>query len=169
MSRRAWGSSLIGVLFLVLSALPASAQSTGPGTASRTTAVSAPTKFETDLLTYINNRRATVGCARLTYNSYLAYAARQHTGRMVAARTLSHQLPGESSLGVRVTNAGYVNWRMLAENLAYGPTSPWAVYKLWMGSTPHRANIENCSLRNTGLGVAWVDGKSWSTIDFGRQ
>ena len=169
MSRRAWGSSLFGVLLLVLSALPASAQSAGSLTAARATAVSAPTKFESDLLTYINNYRAAFGCARLTYNSYLAYAARQHTGRMVAARTLSHQLRGESSLGVRITNAGYVNWRMLAENLAYGPTSPWSVYKLWMSSAPHRANIENCSLRNAGLGVAWVDGKSWSTIDFGRQ
>jgi uncharacterized protein YkwD len=169
MSRRAWGSSLFGVLLVVLSALPASAQSTGTETASRAAAVSAPTKFESDLLMYINNRRTLVGCAKLTYNSYLAYAARQHTSRMVAAQELSHQLARESSLGVRITNAGYVNWRMLAENLAYGPTSPWGVYTLWMGSAPHRANIENCSLRNAGLGVAWVNGKSWSTIDFGRQ
>lgn len=118
---------------------------------------------------YINNRRTVVGCAKLAYNGYLAYAARQHTSRMVSAQTLSHQLSREASLGTRVTNAGYTNWRMLAENLAYGPTSPWGVYTLWMGSSPHRANIENCSLRDAGLGVAWVNGKSWSTIDFGRR
>lgn len=169
MSRRAWGSSLVGVLFLLVSALPASAQTTSETTAARGSTVSAPTKFESDLRLYINNRRAAIGCPRLAYNSYLASAARQHTSRMVAADKLSHQLSREASLGTRITNAGYLDWRIAAENLAYGPTSPWGVYKLWMGSTGHRANIENCSLRNGGLGVAWVDGRSWSTIDFGRR
>jgi uncharacterized protein YkwD len=118
---------------------------------------------------HINNRRSAIGCPKLTYNSHLAYAARQHTSRMVAAHTLSHQLSREASLGVRITNAGYVNWRMAAENLAYGTTTPWSTYMLWMRSTPHRANIQNCTLRNAGLGTTMVDGKSWDTIDFGRQ
>ena len=169
MTRRAWGSSLAGVLLLVLSALPASAQSTETTTAPRSTTISAPTKFESDILMYINNHRVKIGCVKLTYNGYLAYAARQHTSRMVAAQTLSHQLSRESSLGVRITNAGYINWRMLAENLAYGTRSPWSTYSLWMGSAPHRANIQNCTLRNAGVGTAWVDSKSWDTIDFGRQ
>lgn len=174
MHRRTWGTSLLlGLLVLVstmtASTAPASARSASTATASRTTTVSAPTKFESDLLMYINNRRTYVGCPKLTYNSYLAYAARQHTSRMVAAQQVSHQLARESSLAERVTAAGYTPWRILAENLAMGPTSPWGVYKLWMGSTPHRANIQNCSLRNAGLGVAWVDGRAWATLDLGRQ
>ena len=158
MSRRAWGSSLLGVLFIVLSALPSSAVSVSP-----------PTDFESRLLVHINNHRADIGCPKLTYNYHLAYAARKHTAKMVAARKLSHQLSGEPSLGSRITAAGYTPWRLLAENLAYGTTTPWSTYKLWMGSGPHRANIENCSLRNAGIGTGWTSGKSWNTIDFGRQ
>jgi uncharacterized protein YkwD len=118
---------------------------------------------------YINNRRAKIGCPRLTYNSYLAYAARQHTSRMVAAQQVSHQLSREASLASRITAAGYTPWRLLAENLAEGTRTPWSTYALWMNSPGHRANIQNCSLRNAGLGVAWYNNTSWDTIDFGRQ
>ena len=169
MSRRTWGSSLIAMLLVALAVLPASAQSTSPETAARTTAIAAPTKFETELLSYLNSRRAAIGCSKLVYNAYLALASKRHNALMVRAGYLSHQYPGESSLGVRVTNAGYTGWRMLAENLAYGPTSPWGVYKVWMQSSGHRANIENCSLREAGFGMAYPDGKAWVTLDLGRR
>ena len=169
MHRRAWGTSLLLGSLALLSAMPASAQSVLPQTASRATTVSAPTKFESDILMYINNRRSLIGCPKLTYSASLAYAARQHTARMVAARQVSHQLAGESSLATRITAAGYTPWRLLAENLAQGTRSPWSTYALWMNSAGHRANIQNCTLRNAGVGTQWVDNASWDTIDFGRQ
>ena len=152
----------------LVSVLPASAQSGETRTTARASTVSAPTDFESRLLTHINNHRAAIGCVRLTRSSSLAYAARKHNAKMVTARTLSHQLPGEPSLGSRITAAGYTPWRMAAENLAYGPSTPWDTYALWMRSAPHRANIENCTLHNAGIGSTMVNGKSWDTIDFGR-
>lgn len=171
MHRRTWGTSfLLGLLVLTslvgMDTGPASAQTASTQTMS---GVSLPTKFESDILMYINNHRAAIGCPRLTYNSYLAYAARKHTSRMVQAQQVSHQLPGESAFSTRITTAGYTPWRLLAENLAYGPRTPWSVYALWMNSPPHKANIQNCGLRNAGLGSAYIDGRSWDTIDFGRQ
>ena len=163
MHRRTWGTSVLLGLVLLTGGLPASAQT------STVSGVSPPTKFEAAVLTHINNHRADIGCRALVYNSYLALAARRHNSKMMSARTLSHQLPGEYSLGKRITMAGYTPWTMLAENLAMGPTTPWGVYKLWMGSGPHRANIENCSLRNAALGISFLDGRSWSTLDFGRH
>ncbi|WP_183407086.1 CAP domain-containing protein [Nocardioides marmorisolisilvae] len=149
--------------------MPASARSATTQTSARTTAVSAPTKFESDLLGMINRRRTAIGCSALSYRSTLAYAARQHTSRMIAAHEVSHQLSREPSLATRITNAGYTPWRWLAENLAEGTKGPYATYTLWMHSAPHRANIENCNLRNAGIGSSWAYGVTWNTIDFGRQ
>jgi uncharacterized protein YkwD len=169
MSRRAWGSSLFGVLLISLSTLPASALIGSSQASAATTTVAAPTQFESAILWYINHRRELIGCPKLSYNSHLAYAARRHNDRMIAARTISHQLPGEPSLGPRATSAGYTPWRWLAENLAMGPTTSYGVYKLWMGSAPHRANIQNCTLRNVAVATGWLNGRSWDTLDFGRQ
>ena len=169
MHRRAWGTSLLLGLLVLASTMPASARSVTTQTSTRTTAVSAPTKFESDLLSLINRRRVSIGCSALTYRSTLAYAARQHTSRMIAAQQISHQLYREPSLATRVTNAGYTPWRWLAENLAEGTRGPYATYVLWMGSAPHRANIQNCTLHNAGIGSAWSNDVTWNTIDFGRQ
>jgi len=43
----------------------------------------------------------------LAWNSNLHAAAAGHTSAMIAAGQQSHQLPGEPSFGVRLTNAGY--------------------------------------------------------------
>lgn len=173
MHRRAWGTSILLGLLVLASTVPgsgpASARSAATQTSARTSTVAPPTQFESDLLRYINRRRAQIGCATLTYRSTLAYAARQHTSRMIAAHEVSHQLAREPSLATRITNAGYTPWRWLAENLAEGTKGPWSTYSLWMHSAPHRANIENCTLRNAGIGSSWAYGVTWNTIDFGRQ
>jgi len=169
MHRRAWGTSFLLGLLVLASTMPASARSATTQTAARATTVSAPTKFESDLLMLINKRRSAIGCPRLTYNSSLAYAARQHTARMITAHEVSHQLSREPSLATRITNAGYTPWRLLAENLAEGTKGPYATYTLWMHSAPHRANLQNCTLRNAGIGSSWAYGVTWNTIDFGRQ
>ena len=169
MHRRAWGTSLLLGLLVLTSAMPASARSATTQTSARTSTVSAPTKFESDLLMLINRRRTAIGCRALSYRSTLAYAARQHTSRMIAAHEVSHQLAREPSLASRITSAGYTPWRWLAENLAEGTKGPYATYTLWMHSSGHRANIQNCTLRNAGIGSSWAYGVTWNTIDFGTQ
>jgi len=172
MTRRAWGSSLVGVLLLAVSVLPGSAQAatttdTGATVSTRTTATGSTAAWRDEITRLINQRRAKIGCRALVANYYLFNAAYKHNNRMMAANTLSHQLSGESSLGVRVTAAGYTGWRMLAENLAYGATSASGIYSLWMNSSPHRTNIENCRYKDLGLAVGFKNGRPWVTADFG--
>lgn len=174
MKRRAWGSSLVGVLLLAVSAWPGSAQAASTATTSsfvstRTAATSVASQWRSDITTLINQRRARVGCGALVANYYLFNAAYKHNNKMMAANKLSHQLPGEASLGTRVTAAGYTGWRRLAENLAYGASSASGIYKLWMNSSAHRANIENCTYKDLGLSVGFKNGRPWATADFGRR
>jgi uncharacterized protein YkwD len=88
---------------------------------------------------------------------------------MADHRELSHQLPGEPDLATRVRLAGYTHWRLLAENLAWGQSSPRAVFRAWRSSAGHRANLDNCRLRHIGIGVLIRGGRPWVTADFGRR
>lgn len=171
MTRRAWGSSLVGVLFLALSVMPgtATAQTAETTISARTTAVGSTAAYRDQITKLINARRVKIGCQPLVANYYLFNAAYKHNNRMMAANKLSHQLPGESSLGVRVSAAGYKGWTLLAENLAYGATTASGTYTLWMNSAPHRVNIQNCKYKDLGLAVGFKNGRPWVTADFGRR
>lgn len=171
MTRRAWGPSLVGVLVLAVSVLPGSAQAVTStvGTVSIRTAATTTATWNDELTRMINKRRVAVGCRPLASNYSLYKAAYRHNNRMMTANKLSHQLPGESSLGTRVNAAGYTGWRMLAENLAYGATTPYGIYKLWIYSSSHRANIQNCRYKDLGIAVGFKNGRPWVTADFGRR
>jgi uncharacterized protein YkwD len=127
------------------------------------------TQFENRLLARTNARRENHGCRALRLNSALVLAARRHSARMAEQRTLSHRLPGEAGLGTRVTRAGYLNWRLLAENLAWGQSTPRGVLHAWVTSATHRANLDNCRLHDVGIGVVIRNGRPWVTADFGRR
>jgi len=121
----------------------------------------------------VNNRRRNHGCNALRKNAALGRAAQKHTKRMANAGnggTLSHQLPGEPSLGPRITQAGYRNWTLAAENIAYGYPTPRQVVQGWMDSAGHRANILNCRFKHTGVGYAKAaNGTPYWTQDFGKK
>ena len=121
------------------------------------------------VVTLTNNRRRNHGCNNLSQNDALNRAAQTHTRKMANRNTLSHQLPGEPSLGTRVRRAGY-NWTMVAENVAAGYTTPEAVVRAWMNSSGHRRNILNCRYRHIGVGYAVSDGGTpyWTQV-FGRR
>lgn len=126
-------------------------------------------QFENSLLTQLNSRRVTVGCSRLRSNLALTRSARTHSARMASAQTLSHQLPGEAWFTTRIHRAGYRNTRALAENVASGPADPGVLHAAWVNSAPHRANMDNCRLRDVGVGVVYGGTRTWATVDFGRQ
>lgn len=128
-----------------------------------------PGEFESRLFARTNARREARGCRALRPDAALTLAARRHSMRMADARLLSHRLSGEADLGVRVSSAGYTNWRIVAENLAWGQASPAAVFRAWLQSPGHRANIDNCRLRHLGIGVELRDGRPWVTQDLGRR
>lgn len=106
-----------------------------------------------EVLSLVNAERAKAGCAALTSESHLVAAAQKHTDLQADQNTMSHQLPGEASMGDRVTAAGY-RWRSVGENVAAGYPSAASVMDGWMNSPGHKANILNCDFEEIGVGLA---------------
>jgi uncharacterized protein YkwD len=106
-----------------------------------------------EVLRLVNEERGKAGCKALSSESHLVAAAQKHTDLQADQNTMSHQLPGEASMGDRVTAAGY-QWRGLGENVAAGYTSAASVMDGWMNSPGHKANILNCSFEEIGVGLA---------------
>ncbi len=152
-----------------LAASPAHAVSSGRTTPRAQVTTLSPTEFGTRLLARINRRRTNHGCREFRTSSPLVLAAQRHSEAMAARRELSHRLAGEPDLAVRITQAGYTNWRRLAENLAWGQAGPRAVLRAWVASAGHRANLDDCRLRDIGIGVVIRNRRPWVTADFGRR
>jgi uncharacterized protein YkwD len=164
-------SVLVGLVWVVVTTTPATANAafSASETPARSTYTISGSEFEQRLLARTNARREARGCRALKPNAALVLAARRHTDLMVAQRTVSHRLSGEASLGARVTRAGYTNWRIVAENLAAGQSRPAAVFRDWLSSAGHRANLDNCRLRHVGFAVVIRNGSPWVTANFGRR
>jgi len=171
MLRRLWLPVLPVLLILMSTTTPAAdARPDRPrtveaaGTYALTTA-----QFEARLLSRTNTRRARVGCPAVRSAASLVRAARAHSALMARSRTLSHQLIGEARFDVRITRQGYTGWLVLAENIVYGSPTPANLFQSWISSPMHRRNIDNCRLREIGLGVAYGGGYGWATMDLGRR
>lgn len=166
---------LLGVALACAGAVGPGAAQAAPTAGSTTTAVGMTASllstqdFENRLLLRTNHRRALHGCRALRLNASLVVAARLHSARMSAQSDLSHRLGDEPDLATRVVSAGYTPWRILAENLAWGQATPRAMFRAWVRSPEHRANLDNCRLRDIGIGVVFRDGRPWATSDFGRH
>jgi uncharacterized protein YkwD len=176
-TRRLGPAALVGLLALSVAQAPAadaSASATSSSTSSSATSATGATTlssatFESRLFVRTNVRRQRHGCRPLRLNGPLALAARRHSELMSYRDDLSHRLAGEGDLAQRAVAAGYTPWRMLAENLAWGQPTPRAVFRAWVNSPGHRANLDNCRLRDVGFGVVIRDGRPWVTADFGRH
>lgn len=179
--RRMWASVLVGLVcssVVAATALPAGATtraSASGGSAARRGAsglgsvTMTPDRFEYRLRVLTNAHRDRIGCRPLRLNAALLQAARRHSALMSAQDDLSHRLAGEQDLVGRAVAAGYTSWRILAENLAWGQATPRAVFRDWMHSPGHRANLDNCRLRDVGYGVVIRNGRPWVTGDYGRH
>ncbi|WP_435771568.1 CAP domain-containing protein [Nocardioides sp. SYSU DS0651] len=152
---------------MVPGAAPAAA-TPSPGRAAQLT-VSLSSAMEDRVITLTNRKRAAHGCRPLRLHRDIRQAARRHSVVMAKARTLSHQLPDEPNLGIRLTRAGYTPWTLVAENLASGQTTPRQVVRAWMASPGHRRNILDCRLRHVGVGYVKYGDRVWWTQDFGRR
>jgi len=103
-------------------------------------------------VTLMNEHRATLGCPALAWNGEVAAVAQAHSGDMVDRDFFAHTNPDGDSPFDRLHDAG-VSYSGAAENIAYGYHSAEAVLAGWLGSPGHRANIENCSLTQHGVGL----------------
>lgn len=117
--------------------------------------------LRSSMLCLIDRVREHYGLAPLDYNVDLRRSATGHSNDMVAHDYFSHYGPDGSTLSGRVARAGYlarVNTYFIGENIGggKGPAagSPIAVFRSWMHSPPHRANILDPSFHDFGVGVS---------------
>ena len=75
---------------------------------------------------------------------------------MVRRRFFSHFAPGGVDLKARLTRSRYLPARawVVGENIAYRRGSPLAVFRAWLDSPPHLANIRERRFREIGVGIA---------------
>lgn len=92
-----------------------------------------------DISSMLNGVRSGAGAGALTYDSRLGVAANRHANDMAANNFFSHTGSDGSTVGQRVTDAGY-QWNRVGENIARGQVDEQAVLDAWMNSSGHRAN-----------------------------
>jgi uncharacterized protein YkwD len=117
--------------------------------------VTAHPDFADTVITLVNHERTAAGCPGLTPNQTLIQVARAHSQDMAIHRFIEHTGSDGRSPAQRVQAAGY-QYRIVAENVAAGRLTPESAVQGWMESPEHRANILNCALRDTGIGVVEV-------------
>jgi len=100
----------------------------------------------------MNAHRTSVGCPTLAWNPDVAAVAQAHSEDMIARDFFNHTNPDGESPFDRLHAAG-ITYTAAAENIAAGYPTAEAVLQAWLGSAGHRANIENCSLTEHGVGL----------------
>jgi len=108
--------------------------------------------FADTVMALVNHERTAARCPALTPNDTLIQVARTHSQDMAIHRFVEHTGSDRRSPAQRVQDAGY-QFRIVAENVAPGRLTPEIAVQGWMASPEHRANILNCALRDTGVGV----------------
>jgi uncharacterized protein YkwD len=135
-----------------------------PSTAS-TAATSAVGSARAQILTLVNQQRATAGCQPLTASSSLDTLAQNFSDEMAARGFFDHTDPDGKDPWDRAKALGITD--LGGENIAMGQADAQAVMTAWMNSPGHRANILDCDYKTLGVGVHFGTGGPWWTQDFG--
>jgi uncharacterized protein YkwD len=131
------------------------------------------------VLADINAARADAGLSALRIDTNLSKASALHNQLMINGCGLSHQCPGEDSIGPRFSDQG-VKWSAAGENIGFGSSgsSDSAIISAANGLTAsmlaekapndgHRRNLLSTSFKRIGLSVVRDgSGKTWMVQDF---
>lgn len=98
----------------------------------------------------------------VTWNGYLAHAARRHAADMAKREYFSHTSPEGQSMRDRVPAAGYKSWSELGENIAAG-RGVKTVMDSWLKSPSHCATIMDPNLTEVGIGYVERSGSPYHT------
>lgn len=98
---------------------------------------------------------ATPATPPLAWNTLLNDSARFHTDFMIAADAFAHELPGEPSVGTRISNAGYQAWGW-GENIAYGHGQIRHSHSSLVHSDGHRANLASAGFTEMGIAAGYA-------------
>lgn len=162
---------------------PSAGASTAPApkpTTRKPTTPAASSEVVNELLAQINQLRADNGLAPYSLLSGLNASAHKHNLTMIAGCGLSHQCPGEASLGDRISAQG-VHWTSCGENIGWSGPHPnttaamidaakgltTAMYNEKPPDDGHRRNLLSTSFHHVGIDVVRdSSGKVWLTQDF---
>lgn len=149
------------------SGLPGRAQNHSPATTATGPAMtSTEQQAAEDLFQAANRDRFRHGLPSLQNDPQLTQAALDHARPMVQSGKLSHRLPGEPDLVVRVQKAG-VRCSTVAENVAEAPSAQ-QINQEWMHSPLHRANLLDPRVNAVGIAVIKKNGELFAVQDFAR-
>jgi uncharacterized protein YkwD len=135
--------------------------------------------FISRVIARTNAYRVANGCPALTVNPILMGTAQAHSQEMALRDYVGHNSADGTSPWDRIKAAGY-DYRLVAENIAWGATSPEQVVDAWFFESPpndaHRKNILNCGLHEIGVGYYYlandpgkVTAHTYWTQDFGTR
>lgn len=136
-------------------AVPAEA-STSPGLSDKRAAL---------LKLHNDARKAKCGSDSIKRSSGAEDAALYHARDMADENYFSHDSQNPFERWYERIDR-FVLYQVGGENIAYGYTSPTAVFNAWMASPGHKANILNCSFKWTGFGYAEQNGREYYVADF---
>ena len=115
-----------------------------------------PARAREKLHVFVNHYRVEHGIRRLHENHDVDRTAQRHAVAMKNARTLFHS----SNMWTKLRGHHAKYW---GENVGMGP-SVWKVFKGWVRSSEHRANMLSRRYRSSGIGVAYAHGCYWITM-----
>jgi hypothetical protein len=119
--------------------------------------------YASRLVQLVNQTRQQHGLGALTVTSGTSEVAAAWTAHLDAAQSLSHN----PDLRHQLETHGSPDWTTYGENVGEGPADdPDALFKAYMNSTEHRANILNSAYRFTGVSVVLDGSTAWNTFDF---
>lgn len=116
------------------------------------TATSSEISLAQQVLTLVNQERASAGLAPLSMHAGCAQVAYDHSWDMDFRDFFSHTNPDGASPFNRMANAG-ITYSAAAENIAAGYATAADVMNGWMNSQGHRDNILNANFTEIGIGV----------------
>ena len=105
-----------------------------------------------EFVALMNDHRVSIGCPALEWHVVVGEVAQAHSDDMVERSFTAHTNPDGASPFDRLADAG-VTYSRAAENIAWGYTTAQSVLDGWLGSSGHRANLENCDLTHHGVGL----------------
>lgn len=139
----------VALLVLLVAGFPSSALADEIQIAQRTDAEQEALKER--LLADVNRQRALNGARPVTLDRRLSMAAQKHSDDMARRDYFGHQSPDGRGMSDRLISAGYP-WRVAAENVSAGISSPESTVSGWMTSPQHRQNLIDDNYIQVGIG-----------------
>jgi hypothetical protein len=119
--------------------------------------------YASRLVQLVNQARQQHGLGSMSVASGTSQVAASWTAHLDAAQSLSHN----PDLRHQLEAHGSADWTSYGENVGQGPAGdPDALFKAYMNSPEHRANILNTAYRFTGVAVVLDGDTAWNTFDF---